>query len=88
MMLGFGFSKTRVFLPLCHMILRKFLNFSKLQSDDNNDIYSTAVVLGKTRETMCANCMPSLGSPLRETQDETEVVNLKDTRNISRQVRK
>ena len=57
MMLGFGFSKTRVFLPLCHMILRKFLNFSKLQSDDNNDIYSTAVVLGKTRETMCANCI-------------------------------
>lgn len=49
MMLGFGFNKTRVFLPLCHMILKKFLNFSKLQSDDNNDIYLTGIVLGKTR---------------------------------------
>ena len=49
MMLGFGFSNTRVFLPLCHMILKKFLNFSKPQNDDNNDIYLTGMVLGKTR---------------------------------------
>lgn len=39
------------------MILKKLLNFSKPQNDDDNDIYLSGVVSGKTKETMQANCI-------------------------------
>lgn len=39
------------------MILKKLLNFSKPQNDDDNDIYLSGVVFGKSKETMHANCI-------------------------------
>lgn len=50
--LGFGLSKTRVYLLLAHMIWRKLLDFSKPQNNDNNGIDLWSVWEDQMRQCM------------------------------------